>query len=184
MPSWKSRCVPRYSGRWGRQRLASLDHPSVNQFVGANRATIMRHQRLRFVGVTRFQRLFELPIHLEDEVALEEATAGNCCLACCRCAIARDQAPSKALKTSCRRPCCNRAPSTARRRERSSLKWLKPRDTKSAHGARQNLIRTSINCARITMSMQSAHNSTACKHFHSEVPANALPALPSRAYRR
>ena len=66
----KSGCVRRRSGRWRRQRLASLDHPSVNQFVAGNRATVMGHQRLRFEGVARLERLFGLPVHLEHEVAL------------------------------------------------------------------------------------------------------------------
>src|SRR5215472_15340609 len=71
----KSWCVPRQSGRWGRQRFASLDHPSVDQFVAGNRATVMGHERLRFEGVARLERLFGLPVHLEDEVALDDETA-------------------------------------------------------------------------------------------------------------
>lgn len=35
----------------------------------------MGHQRLRFVGVACLKRLFGLPVHLEDEIALDDKTA-------------------------------------------------------------------------------------------------------------
>ena len=35
----------------------------------------MGHQRLRFVGVARLKCLFGLPIHLEDEVSLDDEPA-------------------------------------------------------------------------------------------------------------
>ena len=68
------RLMQRQSGCWGRQRFASLDHPSVNQFVAGNRASVMRHQGLRLERIASLEHLFGLPVHLEDEVALHDET--------------------------------------------------------------------------------------------------------------